>query len=113
MTNKPPPDKQRKNRQLPEGRRFQKGQSGNPAGRPRKLDCITSVLKDELEQLKPGDKEKRTWAQVVVAAMLAKAVKGDVRTAALILDRTEGKVTQPVEGDSHVVFSWMTREDEE
>ena len=102
------PDKQRKNRVPPEGRRFQKGKSGNPAGRPKKLDCITSVLKDELEKPKPGDKQKRTWAEVVVAAMLAKAAKGDVRAAALILDRTEGKVTQPVEADSHLVISWQS-----
>lgn len=105
------PDKQGQNRG--EFTRWQKGQSGNPAGRPRKEDCITSLLKEQLIQPKPLDSDGRTWAQCVVAALLQAATEGDVRAAGLILERTEGKIKESLHVETQaVVFRWATTEDD-
>ena len=105
------PDKQGKNRG--ESTRWQKGQSGNPAGRPRKEDCITSVLKEQLAEVKPRDPHKRTWAQCVVAALLRAATAGNVRAAGLILERTEGKIKESLQVEpQEVVFRWATNDDD-
>ena len=105
------PDKQGENRGL--SSRWQKGQSGNPAGRPRKEDCITSLLKEQLVEPKPQDPDKRTWAQCVVDALLQSAVAGNVKAAGLILERTEGKIkdTFQVEAPA-MVIRWATDEDD-
>lgn len=47
-----------------------KGTSGNPAGRPRKADTLTSLLKDELDRIDPADLEGRTWNERIVLATL-------------------------------------------
>src|SRR5262249_47890307 len=61
---------------------------------------ITSVLKEQLAERKPGDPQKRTWAQCVVSALLHLAAKGNVR-AGLILERTEERFGKR--------FSWKAK----
>ena len=62
-------------------RPFQKGQSGNPGGRP-KGTSISSVLRSRLT-----DDDKLAIAD----ALIAGARKGEVDTIRELLDRTEGK----------------------
>ena len=52
------------------------GQSGNPRGRPRKHDCLTSLLKEEIEKPCPDDEERRTWKELVVIATMRLAIRG-------------------------------------
>ena len=72
--------------------RFKPGQSGNPGGRPKKQ--VTAALESELNNLVPGDSEKRTWLQLMVQGAIKKAVKGDMKAFAEIIDRLEGKAMQ-------------------
>jgi hypothetical protein len=72
--------------------RFKPGQSGNPGGRPKKQ--VTAALERELNNLVPGDSEKRTWLQLMVQGAIKKAVKGDMKAFAEIIDRLEGKAMQ-------------------
>ena len=72
--------------------RFKPGQSGNPGGRPKKP--VTAALESELNNLVPGDSEKRTWLQLMVQGAIKKAVKGDMKAFAEIIDRLEGKSMQ-------------------
>lgn len=76
------------------GRPFKPGQSGNPAGRPRKPDCLTDALRELAGQPGPGG---LTHAQRLAAVLWRKAEAGDVRAAALIGDRLEGRPGQRVE----------------
>jgi len=66
--------------------KWKKGQSGNPAGRP-KLPNLQEILAKVL-----GDeKDEKSAAEAILAAMRAKAIRGDVRAAELLLDRAYGK----------------------
>jgi hypothetical protein len=90
----------------PPGRPFEKGQSGNPGGRPR----VPEEVKDMLRAATPKA------AKVLVDAL--DATEGDVidtdtgerhagppdwklrlQAANAILDRTAGKATQPIRGE--------------
>jgi hypothetical protein len=76
-----------------EKHKFKKGQSGNPNGRPKKIpelrELLATVLGDE--------KEGKTAAQAILMALRAKAIRGDVRAAELLLDRAYGKVKTDIE----------------
>ena len=66
--------------------KWKKGQSGNPAGRPKLpnlQELLAKVLGDE--------KDEKSAAEAILAAMRAKAIRGDVRAAELLLDRAYGK----------------------
>lgn len=72
---------------------FKKGKSGNPAGRPPKLPQLDILLAEVLGEEQNG----LTAAGAILRAIRAKAIKGDVQAATVILDRAYGKAKQPVE----------------
>jgi hypothetical protein len=74
---------------------FKKGESGNPNGRPKKLPELDKLLADVLGEEKDGI----TAAEVILKALRAKAAKGDIRAAEVLLDRGWGKVKQPISHD--------------
>lgn len=73
--------------------KFKKGQSGNPKGRPPKLPELDKLLAQVLGEEKDGI----TAAGVILKAIRAKAAKGDVRAAELLLDRAYGKPKQTLD----------------
>ena len=68
---------------------FKPGQSGNPNGRPKKLPEIDELLSEVL-----GDNGEEATA--ILKALIAKAKKGDVRAAEVLLDRAYGKAKQDI-----------------
>ncbi len=78
--------------------KWKKGQSGNPKGQPRKLpelrDLLANVLGDE--------KDGKSAAEAILMALRAKATKGDVRAAELLLDRAYGKAAMNIEIEGNV-----------
>ncbi|MFL6207444.1 MAG: DUF5681 domain-containing protein [Pyrinomonadaceae bacterium] len=75
----------------PEGRRFQKGVSGNPGGRAKK---VAAVFNAGLLDADPDDPQQRSRADVLFATLYAEAKKGNVQAAKEILDRVLGKPHQ-------------------
>ena len=79
-----------------------KGQSGNPKGRHRKDYSITSLAKELLDQpaderfLSPSDYGK-TWRQAIAKALLVGALNLNPGIMKELLDRLEGKPTQPID----------------
>lgn len=69
---------------------FEKGESGNPKGRPRKLPEIDDLLAEVLGE------EQGNEARGILEALLKKAKKGDVRAAEVLLDRAYGKAKQDI-----------------
>ena len=77
---------------------WKKGQSGNPAGKPKKLPELDQLLADVLSEEKDGIEA----AKAILMAIRAKATKGDVRAAEMLLDRAYGKAKQFLNIDGHM-----------
>ena len=73
--------------------RWKKGETGNPNGRPRKLPELTKLMADILGDEKNG----LTTAERILKAIEAKALKGDIKAAEMLLDRGYGKPKQTQE----------------
>jgi uncharacterized protein DUF5681 len=73
-----------------------KGVSGNPGGRPKKV--ISDAYEKLADQLVPGDKQGRTFAQRLAEAQFRAAMKGRTDAAREITDRLEGKTVQRISG---------------
>lgn len=80
--------------EIPEGAKpFKKGKTGNPNGRPKKLPELDLLMADILGEEKDG----KTAAQAILAALRAKAAKGDIRAAEVLLNRAYGLPKQSTE----------------
>ena len=69
---------------------FQKGQSGNPNGRPKKLPELDKLLADVLGE----EKEGIAAAEAILKKLRQMAVSGNLRAAEILLDRAYGKPKQ-------------------
>lgn len=70
-----------------------KGEVRNKTGRPKKLPKLDELLAEVL-----GDTEEgKTHAQTILEALVKKANSGDVKAAALLLDRGWGKVKEQID----------------
>lgn len=83
-------EKTAKNSGKVRGRPFQKGQSGNPGGRPK-------IPKDVKEMLKAAAPDA---AQLLIDTINDEQVTRSLRieAAKVLLDRVYGKAAQPIEG---------------
>lgn len=76
---------------------FQKGQSGNPAGRPPGTKLLGPIIRRILEE---PDARKGTLNHDLIAQRLITMAKaGDLDAIKVVLDRVDGKVAQPISGD--------------
>jgi hypothetical protein len=87
------------------GNRFQKGETGNPNGRP-KLTKLTEALREQLTELNP-DATEETNAEAIARVLIREAISGNVQAAREIADRTEGKPKQAIDLEMQV-RDWRT-----
>jgi len=81
---------------LEKGRRsWQPGKSGNPNGRPKEIKYISEALREQLSDVNLVNE---------LAKELIKRAKKSDNSINIILDRTEGKVTQPITPDGPIIF---------
>ncbi|MDP6717505.1 MAG: DUF5681 domain-containing protein [Pirellulaceae bacterium] len=77
-------------RNPPKRTRFKKGQSGNPKGRPKGTRNLKTDLRDELDtkiSVREGNRQiKVSKQQALVKSQLAKAIKGDTKAAAMVIN---------------------------
>ena len=96
-------DKQGNNRQKRgPGKKFTKGKSGNPKGRPKKEACVTTQIKalmDEVPDVLPNsypNTKKLTWARIVAEKMVLEAASGNGTYLRETMERAEGKVVEHI-----------------
>jgi hypothetical protein len=97
------------------GTRWKKGQpSPNPGGRP-KSRLLSSALGAKLAEVKPDDREGRTYAEVIAANLVDIACSeghSAVTAAAEIANRLEGRATQRLDVNN-IAADLAERSDEE
>jgi hypothetical protein len=76
--------------------RWVKGQSGNPAGRPKSSGTLLKELRIVLNECDPRDKQGRTYVQTIARKMVGLAAAGSIRSTREILDRMHGKPRQSI-----------------
>lgn len=76
-------------RQMPVGKRFQKGHSGNPGGRKKKW--ITEIYDKVL-----ANKENREVIEKTVMGLIEKQRMASILTLREMAERTEGKIDQGI-----------------
>lgn len=82
---------------------FKKGESGNPAGRPRKLPDLDRLLADVLGS-DPDNPQAKSKAEEVLEALIKKAKAGNVQAQIAVLDRAYGKPKQTLSNDPENPF---------
>lgn len=79
--------------------RFKKGVSGNPAGRPKGIKNMTTLLKEQLERIHEGS--GKTYGLLVMERLLEIALKkGNLKAIEMIMNRLEGLPKQYHEVES-------------
>ena len=81
-----------------DGKKFTKGKSGNPSGRPKEIPELKAILANVLGDEKDG----KTAMEAILMGLRSKAVKGDVRAAELLLDRAYGKARFDIDMELNV-----------
>jgi hypothetical protein len=79
---------------------FQKGQSGNPAGRPKKGQALTDILRKELNKRTIYDEDQKTYIArktAIIRKMIDLAIEGDLAAQKYIFDRVDGKPMESME----------------
>ena len=98
-TKKKLPVKQGKNREVgykkpPVGKRFKKGTSGNPNGRP-KLGFALNEYITELANI-PVGRSKKTMLEAVVSKVYEEALNGNMTAVNFLADRILGRPNQSI-----------------
>jgi len=101
-----PADKQGKsNGKVPDSLKpyaWKPGQSGNPKGRTPKALTLTPRLIERLDEVCPGDKQGRTWGEVVIEATLVHAAKGNTGALRELWNRIDGMPAQTIDLDGKI-----------
>jgi hypothetical protein len=85
----------------PKEHQFQKGQSGNPGGRP-KNESVSATIRRMLQ----GEHNGRPIQDILVERMIKEALSGKYPFLRELLDRAEGRPSQKVEvtGETPMVY---------
>lgn len=81
--------------------KYERGESGNLKGRPKKLPELDELLAEVLSQEVKGI----SAAKQIILALHARAKKGDVRAAEVLLERAYGKVKQDLGMDGNITLN--------
>ena len=88
--------------------RWQKGESGNPAGKPKGTRNRSTIVREWLEVQQSvknpitGEQEVLEQQDIMTLALIKKAREGDVNAYRELMDSAHGKQTNQIEGSMHL-----------
>jgi Family of unknown function (DUF5681) len=92
----------------PRHTRFRKGQSGNPQGRPKGSQNLTTLLSEALNErvivAENGGRRKITMRQAIIKQLVKRSATADLRAIKILLDMVrdiEGQ-TEPASAESRM-----------
>jgi hypothetical protein len=101
----------------PKATRFQKGKSGNPSGRPKKIagvfdpgKVLQSIDNEEIILAVDGKRKRMLRAEVHFQQLFAKAIRGDLTAARLIAKMAARYFGPEADGSSDARFVVMPDE---
>lgn len=94
----------------PKKTQFKKGQSGNPKGRPKGIKNLSTDLQEELQEkvtiTEANKTSKVTKQRAMLKTMFAKALKGDARSASVLINLIVGlEQSKAQQGDQETLSS--------
>lgn len=75
---------------------WQPGQSGNPAGKPKGSKHFQTLFKEAVVKIAEGEADSDD--KLIVRKVITKAKEGDLKAAEMVMDRTDGKITEDEKG---------------
>lgn len=92
----------------PDATRFKKGQSGNPKGRPKGRKSVGKIFRDALHrtiEVREADRV-RTMSKIEAVSTLNKALKGDHRSFAKLMDVADKLgIVEPLPDEQKIFIS--------
>jgi capsid portal protein len=88
--------------------RWQKGESGNPAGKPKGTRNRSTIVREWLEVQQSvknpitGETQLLEQQDIMTLALIKKAREGDVNAYRELMDSAHGKQTNQIEGSMHL-----------
>jgi hypothetical protein len=91
---------------------WKKGQSGNPAGSPKREDCLTTYLREYIKGADGKDRKKRY--RKFVEKVYAQAMEGDRVSQKYIWDRIGGRPSEThiIDTDDGGKFEFIIKREE-
>lgn len=74
----------------PKHSRFKPGQSGNPAGRPKKIKGLKELLDEELQEMIRADGKNLSLQRALVQSLIRNAIKGKPVAMNIVFRHMEG-----------------------
>lgn len=79
--------------------RFKEGVSGNPAGKPKGIRHMSTLLEEAIKKVAEGDAEPADI--LIVKKLIEKAKQGNDKSVEMVFDRLEGKAPQKIDVTSN------------
>jgi hypothetical protein len=86
---------------------FKPGVSGNPGGRPAGRPSVAAALRNLAEReaaFQFDAPEAETWAERIARVIIERAAGGDLRAAAIVIERIDGRGAAPAPNDDAVTI---------
>jgi len=86
------------------------GERRNPKGGPRREASLTRIARGMLTEVCPYDLKKRKWGEYLAERWMAESITNASYFREL-MDRLEGKVTQPIATDGELIIKVVYDDD--
>lgn len=89
-----------------DGKKFPKGQSGNPNGRPKGIPKLREMMETVISDM-PSDLNGNV-IHAIAGKLIDRALSGDMRAIEFVFNLLYPKGMEPIENDKNFTIVWGT-----